>query len=743
MSAFAHSRERRSQMKICEVHIDAFGKLENYTLTPSEGVTLIYGENEYGKSTLLSFIRAMLYGFGPRSTTRGRAFDRKQYAPWNGRAAGGSLTLETDGQIYRIERVFGSSRAEDQTTLVLEPTGARIDLADTMPGEYLLHIEESTFIQTVYIGQSAVRINATGRDLEELSGRLSNLSSGGNETASVSEIDGILATAASRIRSPRGAGVLPVLEDELTQVRDRLAEAGRLREESEALRLQADECRDRVQSQSQTLRRLRGRLSWLHDRETSRATRLAEVATDEQSLLALHELETRQVILGRELIDDRLRFGRRVRELRRHMNERSQEICDIGALIEVKEAETSTRESELLSCGAQIAERKRTEERLQKFHIRLLGQDRPGGRYIVLFVMTSLIGVIGYVVTRDPLHLLSLLLLAVPLYLLVDNLIRRAQIRRERIELDRAYAAHMTVFENATASLFAYRSQRETEIQSYKELERLLCDMRDERKRELDHKRELLTTFSARRDQYRRRLEQSDPSGIGQREIHQLREELVRDARDDEAEKARLNEEQEILEREIALLQIEEGRLRASAEAALARIPDVAWLEEREGIVKTRCEDLGRRMDSIAEARRYLAVAGEDAQRLLAPALNERCARYMSYLTGGAYESLRVDADFDVQLKSEGEARYHPLSHYSGGTVDQLYFALRLAVSDLLAETSELLPLLLDDPFMQYDDKRALRATDLLWEMGERRQILLFTCHERMREMYEARSDAR
>ncbi len=729
-------------MRICEIHIDAFGKLENFTLTPTENVTLIVGENEYGKSTLLAFIRAMLYGFGPRSTTRGRIFDRKRFAPWNGRAAGGSITLETEGERYRIERFFAPSRAEDQTTLVRESTGDRIDLADTTPGEYLLHMEESTFIQTVYIGQAAVRISATGRDLDELSRRLANLSSGGNETVSVSEIDGILSAAASRIRSPRGAGTLPALEEELTEIRDRLIEAGTLREESETLRLRADECRDRTQALTQTLLHLRGRLSWLHERETARATRLAQTASTEQLILALRDLEERQRKIETERVEDRVRFGRRIVEFRRHRNASLQETRDTEALIEDKQAKIAARERELLTLGVKISEQKRICDRLQKFHIRLFGHDRPGGRYVALFVLAALAGVVSSVVLRDPIHLFSLLVLAVPIYLLIEYRVRRVRMLRELSEMNRVYATHMTVFENETASLYAYQKQMETQIQSNRESDRLLGDMRDERKREIDRKRELLETIAVRRDQYRRRVSQAGSIEGEAEDVGKLRDELEKEASADKEEIERLREAQEKTEGDIAALRIEEGRLRASAESALARIPDVAWLEEREGILRARCEDLRRRLEDLSVARKYLAAAGEDTQHRLAPALNEAAAKYMSLLTGGAYDRLRVDSALEVELKSNGEARYHPLAQYSGGTIDQLYLALRLAVSDLLAEGAEPLPLLLDDPFMQYDDMRAFEAMRLLRTLGEHRQILLFTCHERIRKMYEARDDA-
>ena len=53
-------------MIIEKIHIDAFGRLENRDFELSEGVNIIEGANESGKSTLAAFIRFVFYGCSPR-----------------------------------------------------------------------------------------------------------------------------------------------------------------------------------------------------------------------------------------------------------------------------------------------------------------------------------------------------------------------------------------------------------------------------------------------------------------------------------------------------------------------------------------------------------------------------------------------------------------------------------------------------------------------------------------------------
>ena len=48
-------------MKIKNIHIDNFGKFENFNIDFKDDIQIIYGENEAGKSTLMDFIKLMFY----------------------------------------------------------------------------------------------------------------------------------------------------------------------------------------------------------------------------------------------------------------------------------------------------------------------------------------------------------------------------------------------------------------------------------------------------------------------------------------------------------------------------------------------------------------------------------------------------------------------------------------------------------------------------------------------------------
>jgi exonuclease SbcC len=117
------------------------------------------------------------------------------------------------------------------------------------------------------------------------------------------------------------------------------------------------------------------------------------------------------------------------------------------------------------------------------------------------------------------------------------------------------------------------------------------------------------------------------------------------------------------------------------------------------------------------------------------PLLRSSISDNFSYLTGGKYKSVDIDENMNITVMSEEEKdRKIELENLSGGTLDQLYFSLRIALSNILSGNQNI-PLILDDSFIQYDSKRLRKSLEMLSRESERRQVILFTCQEREAEL--------
>jgi hypothetical protein len=166
------------------------------------------------------------------------------------------------------------------------------------------------------------------------------------------------------------------------------------------------------------------------------------------------------------------------------------------------------------------------------------------------------------------------------------------------------------------------------------------------------------------------------------------------------------------------------------------RRPDLALAQERLGRAIERAKKFKH---SVEIARDTITRVAKDTHRKWADFLNDRVAEILRSF-GTKVEGLRFgeDLDFSVQLDggplvSRGKAH----AQLSAGARDQLYLAVRLAISEFLSRGKEPMPILLDDVFATSDDDRLRSAMHALIEgFGGGHQLLLTTCHRsRMNEL--------
>ncbi|WP_113928240.1 AAA family ATPase [Bacillus sp. P14.5] len=116
-------------MKITDIHIYGFGKLEDFELKELSGFSVFYGENEAGKSTIMAFIHGVLFGF-PTKLHSEQRYEPKTHAKY-----GGKLTLSLDeGHSITVERIKG--KAAGDATVIYEDgtTGGEEELRRVLKG---------------------------------------------------------------------------------------------------------------------------------------------------------------------------------------------------------------------------------------------------------------------------------------------------------------------------------------------------------------------------------------------------------------------------------------------------------------------------------------------------------------------------------------------------------------------------------------------------------------------------------
>ena len=169
----------------------------------------------------------------------------------------------------------------------------------------------------------------------------------------------------------------------------------------------------------------------------------------------------------------------------------------------------------------------------------------------------------------------------------------------------------------------------------------------------------------------------------------------------------------------------------AQLRGRMESLPDEEQLQRQIAQARRRLAELERTNRAIGYAQSALESALQELQRRFAPDITRRAGYFLSCLTGGVYDRISIGEDLSVLAARDSETTLRSPSWRSEGTGDQMYLALRLAVWDILSPDS---PLILDDALVRFDQTRMERAMDLLKELGQKRQILLFSCQNREKE---------
>ena len=198
-------------MRLLELHIDGFGKFHDRTISFNDGINIIYGKNEAGKSTLHTFIRGMLFGI---ERGRGRAAKNDlytKYEPWeNSGTYEGWLRLEKDGTIYRIERRF---RKENKSLKIINETkGLEEEAIPAFVSSLLDGLTETMYNNTISIGQ----LKSATEDgmVTELKNYIANMNTTGNISLNITPATAFLRNQNRSLE----AGLIPEASREFTSL---------------------------------------------------------------------------------------------------------------------------------------------------------------------------------------------------------------------------------------------------------------------------------------------------------------------------------------------------------------------------------------------------------------------------------------------------------------------------------------------------------------------------------------------
>lgn len=701
-----------------------FGKLDGETLSFSPGLNLITAPNEWGKSTWCAFLLAMLYGIDTRQRARqGQLPDKERYKPWSGKPMEGSMEVLWQNRRITIQRQtkgrvpMGHFRAFETETGFPVP-----ELTADRCGQVLLGVERSVYQRTGFL---------QGRDLtvsrdEALSHRLNRLVTTGDDSPSGPALASGLRELKNKCRYNQ-SGLLPQARRELEACRSQL-------QALQKLDVQAAGLEERLRALDRRKQALEVHLTALQRQADREKLAQVDQARDKERQ-AREELARAQAQCAG--LPERAAAERNLAQWRSLQS--ALDALQLEQAMEQPAPQPPEAPAVLYGLDGEQA-RSQMRRRLDAL-TPPAGPSAAGKTAWAVWAGAALCGLLLLILLPGLWKLLGAALLAVGgAGLLRGFLLRRkkaaadAQAAREMQkllddyqvaapeELEPLLQAYQTRWAQYRRALEAFQSRTAALETRRKALQGKLAQLTDGGDTEafLRTQTQALEAWDAWAAACR-----SAAQATGHRQaMEAVTAGLERDPLPDQLD---LPEE----ESRRALEEVRQAwtQTRSQLDACRGRraaLGDRLRLEAQEEALADRVSRLELWYTALQAGLAALEQAQQDLQSRFAPKIAAEAREILSSLTLGRYDRLLLDRDLSLSAGAAGENTVRPGIWRSDGTVDQLYLALRLAVSRALLPGA---PLVLDDALTRFDDRRLAAALELL--RREDRQILLFTCQSR------------
>ena len=707
-----------------------FGKLEHETLTLQPGLNILEAPNEWGKSTWCAFLVNMLYGIDTRARTTGTALaDKERYAPWSGSPMAGRIDLNWNGRDITIERrtkgraVFGAFRAYETETGLDIP-----ELNSTNCGQTLLGVERSVFTRAGFLKLSDLPVTQD----ESLRRRLNNLVTTGDESGAGDKLGQQLRDLKNKCRY-NNKGLLPQAELEREQLRSQLSALGELGEKAQAIDKRQEELNSEIARLENHKAALKYEASLADARKVDAAAEAArqlqaKVTELEENCRALPtEAEARQALKAVTEAQEQWMAVQMESQLAPkkpkdpYIPERYQGINPEDAPEIVK------ADRDKLGAVRDTMERGRNWFK---------GAVIAGGIVMAIALALELFRVIS----ATNMFLVWGIVAGV---LFVASMVYAAFGDRCLKQRDKLLAKYPDIstenwLEDAQITVHIWREYQQ-KLQDY---EASLEDIQNRQRNAQDHLNELTAgkTVAEYQDHWNGILSVWSDLANTRRDLQsaeahvQTLQAMAKTVEPPQAPDA-LSYSPEETEARLQNARMEQQQLHRNLGMVQGQTEALGHRSQLEA----RLETLNRRIARLEDANSALEMA-QDAlrqatntlQRRFAPRISKRAQELFGKLTGGRYRRIALSEDLSLNASAENEDTLRSSQWRSDGTVDQLYLALRLAVAEELTPEA---PLVLDDAMVRFDDERLKVAMQILKEEAKKRQILLFTCQSREKQL--------
>lgn len=691
-------------MKILRLEIKRFGRFEDQTIEFADGINIVIGGNESGKTTIAEAICAVLFEDPARLTPT-----ISRFAYWQSEHPF-LLHLEyiSENRHYRLTKDVST----ELSMLEEVETGTRWNSHKEVQEQIYKALgfnERDFFEATAFLRQGDLaRVNRHANLVKDKLERLFN-----------SNKDEVLA---SRLLEKLGVRVHELEGNdsqggEIAQLQKRLIGLEAELQTSKSKTAELLETRKRVHANNVELRDSQLRFDDQHER--FKKSKLAFEASQ--------NLEKE-----RELYLDLARRTREAQEIKNMITSKKDTLKSL----------TRIERADLKACESLATQRTIYEGKVQDFEQRLereresIDQATPKSwyRYIVGGALVAVAAaVIVYLNAKDPLFLASagaafvVAISAAGLWFSGQRAFSTAQAKYSEVKTrleDERETLHKNV-ETLDALLRRFKVKDVDEMaesyEQYRDLDRDVKNMvvRYEAILGENNLKDLeidLAKITEKMNEQGKILEQYRSYAVSAADL----EELQREVADLDRKLTRLREEAKMLNHKLEFLE--------------SGTDIMAPLQERIEDVKRKVELLRNESEQLKIVTRYLEEARRKVLKSSIELLEEESSSYLSALTAGTWSKVRLDRhNLSCEISPDGINWYKSEDSLSVSAADSLHISLRLAMVKVLANDRKP-PLVMEDPFVNLDRVRRSEAERALRTISEDFQVIFLTADQHYRD---------
>lgn len=689
-------------MKIKNIKVNAYGNIENKDINLEEGINIIHGANESGKSTLLNYIISIFYGISRNKDGKALS-DYEKYKPWNSNEFSGRISYKLeDGEKYEIFRDFNKKNPKIYNDK-LEDISDRFETDKKDGSKFFIEqmgIDKQMYLSTVVSTQEEVRLDEKNQNM--LIQKIANLAGTGEDNVSYKKA---LIKLQEKIRDEIGTNKTsqkPVnrIEKEIVEINNKIVETEKYRNRKYEIDAEKEQILSELkelEQQKQILQELQN--SMKSEEETKNRLEIRE-KNRKDNIAKINELTNQKNTINAE--------SERVQSAKNHLQD----------IIKGHKENIEKLNSEI----EKIANEK--EETQEK--------EKPSISFIVITAVLAIALICSIILIKNYIvsGILGVAIIAnIVFYVINKNKqkVNKAKLR-EKINQEKQYKREK--LENQKQQIIANVNTTEKELEKQEEEEKQVNS-------ELSMLKGQIILLEKNNEKITEEIEQ-DNKAIKE-ESNKNKQQIIEKYKD-----KNINDLLYINDYQNYISKIEEtinnNRIRIKGleieyNTIVPQLDEMVVLEEKREADKEKLAELREKESIINIAIENLMDAYEEMKTTITPKFTKNLSESIQKISSNKYNKVTIN-DENGMIIENNRGEYVEAIKLSTGTIDQLYLALRLSMIDELSK--ENLPIILDESFAYSDNNRLKKMLQYLTSDLNNHQTIIFTCTDREQKMLEA-----